>query len=209
MCTLHIQLLEQKELKMKSDEDLRWNTGEKRRVFSSPILSVDLSHRTHGEKSGEFVTLALPDWVSVIPWMRRDDGVPVFLMERQFRHGSETVTCEFPAGLTEEGESQIEAAKRELREETGMEAEIVELASFNPNPAFMTNRQTFFLARNLKRTGEQRLDENEEIELLFVPVEEVIEKMGKGEYSNGIMLSALFAFMREAERDPDLRRTIR
>lgn len=61
-----------------------------------------------------------------------------------------------------------------------MEAELTLLASFNPNPAFMTNRQTFFLATNLEKKGEQELDENEEIELLYVPVEEVIEKMGKG-----------------------------
>ncbi len=193
---------------MKRDEELLWNTGEKRRVFTSPILSVDLSERTHGERNGEFVTLSLPDWVSIIPWTRDERGVPVFLMERQYRHGSESVTIEFPAGLTEEGESPLEAARRELREETGMEAELTELASFNPNPAFMTNRQTFFLATGLRRTGEQELDENEEIELLYLPVEDVIRKMGKGEYSNGIMLSALFAFMREAEKRPELRRII-
>ncbi len=193
---------------MKRDEELLWNTGEKRRVFTSPVLSVDLSERTHGERKGEFVTLSLPDWVSIIPWTRDERGVPVFLMERQYRHGSESVTIEFPAGLTEEGESPLEAARRELREETGMEAELTELASFNPNPAFMTNRQTFFLATGLRRTGEQELDENEEIELLYLPVEDVIRKMGKGEYSNGIMLSALFAFMREAEKRPELRRII-
>ncbi len=193
---------------MKRDEEFLWSTGEKRRVFTSPVLSVDLSERKHGEKRGEFVTLALPDWVSVIGWRRDENGVPVFLMERQYRHGSESVTVEFPAGLTEEGESPLEAARRELREETGMEAELTELCSFNPNPAFMTNRQTFFLATDLVKKGEQELDENEEIELLYVPVEEVIRKMGRREYSNGIMLAALFAFMREAEKRPELRRVI-
>ena len=207
MCTLYIGVLGQERL-MKSYDSLKWTTQNKRRVFTSPILSVDLSERTHGDKKGEFVTLSLPDWVSIIPWTRDRSGVPVFLMERQYRHGSESVTVEFPAGLTEEGESPLEAARRELREETGMEAELTLLASFNPNPAFMTNRQTFFLASNLEKKGEQELDENEEIELLYVPVEEVIEKMGKGEYANGIMLAALFAFMREAERNPDLRRKI-
>ena len=190
------------------DDDLMWNVGEKRRVFSSPILSVDLSHRSHGDKKGEFVSLALPNWVTIIPLIEKEDSRKVFLMERQYRHGSESVTLEFPAGLTEEGESPLEAARRELREETGMEAELIELVSFNPNPAFMTNRQTFFLAKDLVKKGEQELDENEEIELLYVPVEEVISKMGKEEYSNGIMLAALFAFMREAERNPDLRRRI-
>ncbi len=192
---------------MTDGECLKWKTGEKRRVFSSPILSVDLSKRTHGEKKGEFVTLSLPDWVSVIPWTRDpSSGEPVFLMERQFRHGSETVTCEFPAGLVEKGESACDAARRELMEETGYEADLCLLASFNPNPAFMTNTQSFFLAENLVRTGKQMLDENEEIETLFVPVEHVIRKMGEGAYSNGIMLAALFCFLRECEKKPYLRR---
>ncbi len=183
-----------------------WKVGEKRRVFTSPIFSVDVSERIHGEKKGEFITLALPDWASIIPWMRREDGVPVFLMERQYRHGSESVTIEFPAGLIEEGESALEGARRELMEETGYEADFELLASFNPNPAFLTNRQTFFLARNLRKVSAPNLDENEEIELLFVPVEDVIRDMATGRYSNGIMLSALFAFMRKAEEEPGLRR---
>ncbi len=193
---------------MKNDEELMWRIGEKRRVFSSPILSVDLSERTHGQRRGEFVTLSLPDWVCVIPWMRNEDGEPVFLMERQYRHGSESVTIEFPAGLVEEGESALDAALRELKEETGYEGELTFLSSFNPNPAFMTNTQTFFLARNLKLCGEQSLDENEEIEILTVPVEDAIREMGKGAYSNGIMLASLFAFMRKAEEESELRRRI-
>lgn len=189
-----------------NDEELKWKTGEKRRAFSSRILSVDLSYRTHGDKKGEFVTLALPDWVSVIPWFEGENGTPLFLMERQYRHGSESVTIEFPAGLIEEGESPEMAAGRELMEETGYSGELEEIASFNPNPAFMTNRQTFFLARNLEKTGEQNLDENEEIELVYLPVEDVIREMGRGPFSNGIMLSALFAFMRKAEEEKGLRR---
>ncbi len=188
------------------DDDLMWNVGEKRRVFSSPILSVDLSLRTHEDKTGEFVTLALPDWVTIIPLIEKEDGSRYFLMERQYRHGLESVTLEFPAGLVEEGESAIEGARRELKQETGYEGELEELCSFNPNPAFMTNKQTIFLCCNLEKTSSQSLDENEEIEIEEVDVENVIEEMGRGVYSNGVMLAALFAFMRKAESDKSLRR---
>lgn len=91
-------------------------------------------------------------------------------------------------------------------EETGYEGDLEELCSFNPNPAFMTNTQTIFLARNLRKKASQSLDENEEIELEEVEVESVIARMGEGVYSNGVMLSALFAFMRKAEEDTTLRR---
>ena len=186
--------------------NLEWNVGEKRRVFTSPIFSVDLSERTHEEKKGEFVTLALPNWVTIIPLIEKEDGENVFLMERQYRHGSESVTMEFPAGLVEENECAEEGAKRELMEETGYEGDFEELCSFNPNPAFMTNTQTIFLARNLRKKASQSLDENEEIELEEVEVESVIARMGEGVYSNGVMLSAHFAFMRKAEEDTTLRR---
>ncbi len=187
----------------------KWITKEKKRVFSSPILSVDVSSRVSEDgKSGDFVTLSLPSWVSIIPIKRREDGVLVFIMENQFRHGSETVTREFPAGLIEEGESKEDAAKRELLEETGLVGELEEIASFNPNPAFMTNEQSFFLARNLKKVSAQNLDENEEIEVVEVPVETVIREMGTGPYSNGIMMAALFVYMRKAESCPELRRKI-
>lgn len=184
----------------------KWITKDKKRIFTSPILSLDLSKRyTSDGREGEFVTLDLPNSVSIIPFKRREDGEAVFIMENQYRFGSESVTREFPAGLIEEGETAREGAIRELREETGLEGDLVELASFNPNPSFMTNRQTFFLATNLHKVSEQSLDPNEEIEVVEVPVEEVIRDMGKDPYSNGIMMAALFAFMRKREYCPELR----
>ena len=67
-----------------------------------------------------------PEWITVIPWYRNEEGKAMFVMEQQFRHGSATVTREFPAGLVEKGEDPKVAAARELLEETGSKAEKLE-----------------------------------------------------------------------------------
>lgn len=181
-----------------------WEDGERKRLLSTPIFSVDRVERTSPDgKKGSFITMENPDWVSVIPLLWREGEGYVFVMVDQFRHGLGRVTREFPAGLVDEGESAREAAQRELLEETGMEGELIEIASFNPNPAFMTNRQTFFLSTGVKKVSGQKLDEMEDIDVSFVPVDEVLENMGKGLYDNGIMTAGVGAFLLYLRNHPE------
>ena len=186
-------------------EYMKWRDGKKERLLSAPIFSVDKIERTSPDgKKGDFIVMENPDWVSVIPLMWKEGEGYVFIMVDQYRHGSESVTREFPAGLTDEGEGAECAARRELLEETGMTGDLIEIASFNPNPAFMANRQTFFLGTNLKKVSGQNLDETEEIEVSYVPVSEAIEEMGSGIYDNGIMMAGLGAFLRFRALHPEI-----
>ncbi len=184
---------------------LEWKTLSKRRVQDCRIFSVVMAEReAEGGRRGEFVEIDSPDWIVAIPWFRKD-GVPYFIMEDQFRHGSESVTREFPAGLVEKGEEARAAAERELMEETGMAGTFTELGCVCPNNAFMSNHQTFFLVTGIERKGGQSLDPDEIIDVVEVPVEEAIRSMGTGLYSNGIMMMAIGFFMRYAESHPELR----
>ena len=186
-------------------EYMKWRDGERKRLLSTPIFSVDKIERTSPDgKKGDFIVMDNPDWVSVIPLMWKEGEGYVFIMVDQYRHGSASVTREFPAGLTDEGEDEESAAKRELLEETGMIGDLLEIASFNPNPAFMTNRQTFFLGTNLKKVSGQSLDEMEEIEVSYVPVKDAISQMGSGIYDNGIMMAGLGAFLRYISLHPEI-----
>ena len=185
---------------------LDWKTDSEKKVFSTPIFDVmEMERISHDGRHGKFIRLESPDWVVAIPWFRRDDGVPCFIMEEQWRHGPGCVTREFPAGLAEKGESAEESAKRELLEETGMTGKFTLLSSVCPNPAFMCNKQSYFLVEDLRKEGEQSLDPNEEIDIVEVPVEEAIEHMGEGIYDNGIMMAAIGFFLRYAEKHPQLR----
>lgn len=202
LCIMHVELSFEEE----AMRDLGWKTDSERKVLTTPIFGISEMERTsHDGRHGKFVRMDSPDWVVAIPWFRRSDGVPCFVMEEQWRHGPGRITREFPAGLVEKGESGEEAAKRELMEETGMTGRFTLLGAVCPNPAFMDNVQSFFLVEDLKKEGIQSLDPNEEIDIVEVPVEDAIRDMGEGIYDNGIMMGAIGFFLRYAEKHPQLR----
>ncbi len=181
---------------------LSWTTRGRKKVQDCRIFSVyavDRENSTGG--LGQFIQLEAPNWVTVIPLVIDAEGGQRFLMVSQYRHGNEMVTREFPAGTVEMDEPPAEAAARELLEETGYQAkELIELGTVSPNPAFMSNRVTTFLARDLHLVQEQELDEHELIDVVSEPVADVISSMGTGAYDNGIMMISLLYYLRYAGR---------
>jgi ADP-ribose pyrophosphatase len=78
------------------------------------------------------------------------------LLVRQYRHPAEDYLWELCAGGVDEGESELEAAKRELLEETGYAAEHWERAlKFYVSPGFLDETMAVFLARGLRRGKSQ------------------------------------------------------
>lgn len=184
---------------------LNWETTSRNRVYDTPIFSINSVHRRSLDgREGDFVEIDSPQWVNVVPYFVGSDGIPRFIMERQFRHGSDSITLEFPAGLVEKGESPREAGLRELEEETGLVAHsFKQIGTVCPNSAFMNNSANFFLAEDLELVyaeEDRKLDKNEAIDIISIPVSEVLEKLGTGEMDNGIMVMSGFFFLREAKK---------
>ncbi len=190
----------------KDSRHLLWESGKREQVFKGPIFDVCSVQRTSSDgRSSTFIEVDCPKWVTIIPWFRNDAGVPMFVMVDQFRHGSATITREFPAGVVEKGEDPMDAGLRELKEETGLEgARVTALGNVSPNSAFMNNRAYFYLVEDVKHTSGQELDPNEQLEVLSLEVQTVIDRMGTGIYDNGIMMIALGFFLREAKMRPEL-----
>jgi 8-oxo-dGTP pyrophosphatase MutT (NUDIX family) len=135
------------------------------------------------------------DWAIVIPVLETNRGTE-FIMVRQWRHGAKNLSLEFPGGVFEKGEEPAQAACRELREETAYEAgKLDKLGEFNPNPAIMSNRVHFFLARELKFLGKQELDEDEFINVEIIPWEEVLRGMGKQPYIHALTGTAMTLYL--------------
>jgi len=159
-----------------------------------------MKSRSPDGKKAPFVSLDAPDWVTIIPELEGgEDGE--FLMVRQYRHGSEMVEMEFPAGVVDPGEEPYSAAVRELLEETGCRAEeIREIGSVSPNPAFMTNRTHTYIARGLEKISGLKLDEHEILDVHKVKYNELAGKIGLKPYDNAITVQAWFFYLRESGR---------
>jgi nicotinic acid mononucleotide adenylyltransferase len=175
----------------------RVDAKEKNLLLHTPIFDVIKGPKT---KTGlEPVLVDAPDWVSIIVKRGRE-----FLIEKQFRYGSNCDIEEFPCGMVEEGESPHEAVIRELEEETGIRISLKDikyLGATNPNPAFMTNRMHYFYVDLDKSGYEQhstKLDQHENIELHWEDMDDFCKRiLNLAKHSSpkvpAILLSA-FAF---------------
>lgn len=175
------------------DGSIKWRRLERRELLHSPVFTVVArENEGPGGRRGSFIALEASDWATVVPVVERE-GRAFFLMVRQYRHGSDELSVEFPGGVVDPGEDPRAAAARELAEETGYRASSLRLAaSVSPNPAIMANRFHVFLAEGLERAGDTDFDEHEVIDSFLVPVEEVRRDMGKGQYVHALMAAALF-----------------
>lgn len=152
--------------------------------------------RTISPVSGEefsFFVVEANDWMNVIPITR--DGRIVCV--HQYRHGTEEVSLEIPGGVIDDGESPLEAAHRELLEETGYEAETIEqIGVVAPNPAIQNNRCYTFLARNVREVRKPRLDAMEDIAVELVDPADVPGLIAAGMINHGLVVGAFYFWER-------------
>jgi ADP-ribose pyrophosphatase len=142
-------------------------------------------------REGEFFLVEAPDWVNVVAVVPDSQGRDCFIMVRQYRHGSDSTSLEFPGGMVEDGEPPEIAAAREFSEESGYSAENLTMIGItNPNPAFMTNTVTTYLATGLTGHGTQELDTHEIVDSVLVPVRDVAAGRVPEFSSHAIMLAA-------------------
>ena len=157
--------------------DQRWLQVREQRVRLANGHEIDRFHLIHS-----------PQWASVV-CLTKDRHV---VLVRQYRHGFGAASLELPAGVMEPSEEPIDAARRELREETGFEAPHLErLLEVAPEPARNSTRAHFFFARDAERVGELALDSSEELEVLLVPVSEVLELIDDGHIVHGAHIGAI------------------
>ncbi len=115
--------------------------------------------------------------VCVVPVMDNGD----ILVERQFRYPVNEVITEIPAGkLDSKDEGIYDAARRELREETGATAgELIYMGKLYPTCAYSDEVIHLFLAKGLV-FGERELDEDEFLNITTMPMEALIEEIMNG-----------------------------
>ena len=112
-------------------------------------------------------------------------------MVRQYRFPFRTHLREIPAGKLEPGEDPLEAAKRELAEETGLEAgRWTSLGALYATPGYCTERLHLFLAEELRR-GEAHPDPGELLDVSYVPIRELLDDIDRGLLQDAKTVAAL------------------
>ena len=117
------------------------------------------------------------------------------IMVKQFRKPAEEVLLELPAGKRDGNEKGVDVAARELKEETGFTAgKIVNLTNMFTSPGYSNEVLEIYLATDLS-PGETDFDENEAIDIIEIPLEELVDAVMQGKIKDaktivGIMMTA-------------------
>ena len=140
-----------------------------------------------GREIGPFYTYTRADFVVIASSDEAGDHICV----RQFRQGIEEVTTEFPAGGLEPGEDELEAAKRELLEETGyVSDEWRRLIRLPASATISDNYVTVFEARGCRKAAEQQLDDTEFVNVVKLSPAELERMVFAGEFQQAIHVMA-------------------
>lgn len=153
----------------------------------------------NGTVIDEFHLLHTPHWSSVVALT---DAGDVVLVE-QYRYGLGRASLELPSGVINHGEQPLDAAKRELQEETGYVAERWEpLLEVSPEPSRSTCRASFFVAWGAHSAGQPRPESTEVIAVRQRTVQELLDDVETGRIDHAAHIGAILL----AERRGYLRR---
>jgi 8-oxo-dGTP pyrophosphatase MutT (NUDIX family) len=158
-----------------------WTIKKTRTVYRDELMEVfeDEVIKPDG-KEGAYSTVRLKDGSSVLAL--DEEGFVYLVKEFRYALGREDVAI--VGGAMDEGEEPLETARRELREELGIEAEKwTELGRTHHSTSMIDSTSTLFLAERLSFT-EKDEDSSEQIETVRMPFSEAVEKALNGEFTH-------------------------
>jgi len=170
------------------NDQKKWKLLDAQKIFDSPWLSLE--NRSYQLPNGlvknDYLHLNRPDYVFIVVL----DEQRRLLVERQYRRGVDDFVYELPAGWVEKGESPIEAAKRELLEETGVNGSGDACFELYPQPGF-SSMKAYVCVLKINTIATARVGEDEDISTVWIPLEEVQKMVKESEIKDMAFLAAL------------------
>lgn len=157
------------------------------RVYEGVIVNVDLDQvKLPNDRLAKREIVNHPGGVAVLPL--NDDGTVTVV--RQYRYAFASVLTEIPAGKLDAGEEPRTGALRELNEEIGAQVgELIDLGCVYPSPGFCQEVLHLYLARDLTY-GASCPDEDEFLEVVRIPFEQLLEQVMAGEIKDAKTVAA-------------------
>lgn len=171
----------------------KWKTLSSEYLHRRPWLTVrkDVVQLPNGVIHDEYYVLEYPTWVNVIARTRNGK----YVMVEQYRHGLQEIFTELVAGIAEPGEQPIEAARRELLEETGYgNGEWRLNMVICANPGSQNNLTYSFIADGVEKISEQHLDTTEDVEVKLLDESEVIDLISSDKMKQALMAAPLWKY---------------
>lgn len=166
------------------------------RLYEGKIFELDLDQVRYPDGSeGEMAIVRHPGASAIVPFLSDPRGEdPDLLLLRQYRYAAGGYLYEIPAGRRDPGESPVECARRELREETGCTAAgLEELCAAFMTPGFADEKIHIFLATGLTQ-GETSHEADEFAEVQVVKLSQALAMIEQGEIVDAkSMIGILFA----------------
>ena len=171
----------------------KWKKISSKYALNNPWMMVrqDTVELPNGKIVEDFLVYEQGDVVMIIPVTENGE----FVFVKQYKHAADEIVIEFPAGYINKDETEIEAAKRELKEETGYSNDDVSLfTTLIKSPSKVVSTDYIFLALNSKQIFDQKenQDENENIEILILSFEKAHEMIKNGEIKISSTVAAFY-----------------
>lgn len=177
------------------EKEKAWETISSKYIFRRPWLTVRCEHfmLPNGNQIPEYYILEYPDWVNTIAITREGK----FVMIRQYRPALGRTSYELCAGVCDpEDSSPLEAAQRELWEETGYgKGTWRKYMILSANPSTHTNLTHCFLATDVEPIDHQHLEATEDISIHLFTREEVRKLLNDNEIMQALNAAPLWKYM--------------
>ena len=172
-------------------KNMKWKTISSEYIFNDRWFKVrkEKCETPHGKIVDPYYVYDFPTWVGALPVT--EDGK--FVMVRQYRHALGETILEIPGGCVDDTDKDFEeAVAREVLEETGYSFSSFEyLGKISPNPSTNSNLLHMFLAKGGKKVALQKLDENEEIEVVLLTIEELKQLLKENKIIQSMHVSCI------------------